>query len=303
METDKHKKRRDKSRSQKPKKEPPQTEPPKNDSKEVEEDLLMFPEKPPWISTTPQARVARLTEGIQESASLPLPPQPNLPPPPATGSNGNPEQESLTEDEAKILQHLEELQKMGVTLTDDLKDQKDRLAAKKNKTPKAKHLTHGHLYKLDRVKGQINAIAGKIGSMDQDWNRFMTGTSNKVAKHAALYQACRQEMVANYDKKVAEFEQLKQEMRAASTATLDQEQPITEVPLMPNVAQQMQDLNQSMQESTQAPIMEVSDEEEELVTEVNMRGDGKPARKSNFRPSPSPARVATSHLKTKGDNK
>ena len=96
----------------------------------------VFPDKLPWISTTPASRAnCKAESGISMEKPLGMPPQPILPP----------------ADEEKMLQHLKGLQAMDMDLTESMARKLEELSMREAKAQSNRTLTHGHLNKLNKL--------------------------------------------------------------------------------------------------------------------------------------------------------
>ena len=76
--------------------------------------------------------------------------------------------ETLTPEEEKILEHLKDLQGMGMTLPPHLEQQTDDLLAKQQLVSAAKSITHGHIKKLNKLKSQVSTAGRKVQQLDEE---------------------------------------------------------------------------------------------------------------------------------------
>ena len=264
---------------------------------ESKEDLSIFTEALPWVTTTPQGRLAKVVE--KSDTEMGLPPPPDLPAPPTYAAT----KVVMSEDEIKILNSLKDLQAAGEDLTEKQKTRMEALEEKRKTTGQTKELSHGHINRLDKAKNKVIAVSKRIEKLDQEWGRFMSGVTEKVKTHAQLYLACRRELVNTHQQRVAELQMARQETHQATSSLLEAE--VSMLPEAPPVEGQMADLFANLEEVTREvgnSSIAISDEdmEEELVQDGDNKGQGKAgARKVNFQGAKSPNRVAQCHLKSK----
>lgn len=268
------------------------------------ESWAVFPEKVPWVVSTPMTRVSSKV-GEASSASnreLDLPPQPVLPPPP-TGQ----EHVSLTEDESKKLQSLRSLDSMGMELTEEMTRLLEQLTAKEQMAASAKALTHGHLNRLHKLRNQVSASAKKVVDLDKEWTAFIANTLNKVKEHAQMYQSCRADLLEVHNQKIAELLVVKKEMSEASMSLLGQTQPVAEIPDMPDPAESIQALQEAMNEGgAVGPIDLTAEMEEDEMEGFEQAGITSKATSKALKPfkgATSPTKVTNLHLKTKTESK
>eukprot|EP00435_Cladocopium_sp_Y103_P059211 s338_g21.t1 len=271
----------------------------KSDQAEVP-DWSIFPREAPWIPTTPAARSARKVEtadgpGVKELQNA----QPVVPPTSAQGEI------TLTAEEEKMLEHLVGVQKMGMELTDSMTRQLESLKSRQA-VASVKPLTHGHLNRLNKVKSQVNAAGKKIVDLDKEWASFMETTMNKVREHAALYQGRRSDLLETYNTKLADLNALKQEMSEASRTMLGQPLMEIEIPEQPDLAEQMQAMQEVIDVESQVGAVDLTEDMEEDEMENDqpsaLRKMATKAEKS-FRASSSPLKVANQTLKIKAKEK
>ena len=293
--------RKDK-RQQQPSKQGPAPE--RQESKDTE-DLDICANKLPWVASTPQSRLFRPTNSIEEEPQLP--PAPVLPPPPPVPVQT--QKVELTAEEQKILASLQELEAMGIEMSTAQIAMKNKFEQIQQSNTQVKTLSHGHLNKLEKNQKQLNAIAGKISNLDMEWGKFMKDTTAKVMRHAKLYRACREEMQEAYKKKELDFQQIKQETKAASDSLLDKTDQVALLPDAPSTEAQIQALQQafadatpegfSMEQVPDAQVVSDDDMEEERVQDLPKEDAKRATRKgaTTFRGSPSPTKVANQQLK------
>ena len=209
----------------------------------------------------------------------------------------------FTEAEQQLLTHLKGLKEMGVVeLTQPMLQQLEALEAKQKELVADKELNHGHVNRSKKLKAQLEAIAAKLLALDKEWKNFIFSIGQKVQRHQALYQQCREEIVQSKNAKMAELKMLKEEMAAASQKMMDalpqEDMQSTE----DDLDQRMAAFQQTMAEAADLVNLVSEDEMETGQPEdVELLKDGDQKRKPNFRGSPSPTKVATSHLKVKID--
>eukprot|EP00435_Cladocopium_sp_Y103_P031865 s2553_g8.t1 len=266
------------------------------------EEWQVFPDKVPWIASTPATRHGQ----VSVSAETPLGNQKketfslqSLQNPPSTIAK----EEGFTEEEKKVLAHLRGLQSMNVPLPEDLQAQAGLLEAKEKEQIAAKALSHGHLNKLTKIKSQVNAQAKKIEALDREWAGFAQKISEKVAHHASMYQACRQDMLETYNGKLEEMRKLKLELSQASRSLLDQDGEMPEFAEPAHITEQLQAMQAALTAAGTVDVVDLIDEgdsEMEIMDPPSETSkDGRPAGKTSFRGASSPQKVAQNHLKVK----
>ena len=270
----------------------------------TKETMAVFPEKVPWITSTPTSRLqTKMTDSTSGQAKEADPPQQSG----APSAQGAEVVVSLTEEEAQVLQSLRSLQTMKMQLTPEMEHQLECLQTKEAQVTSSKALTHGHLNRLHKLKNQVSASAQKIVNLDSEWKAFVNRTMSKVKEHALLYQQCRADLMEAHNQKRSELMAVKDELSTASKSLLGQAQAIVEVPDMPDVAEAMQAFQDVISEEGTVGAIDLTDEmeEDEGFTETETVGSkGKPARQPRpFRGATSPTKVASLHLKVKSDTK
>ena len=261
----------------------------------------VFPEKLPWISTTPASRAQRKVEpGIAMDKPLGMPPQPILPPAPSAEVPM-----TLTAEEEKMLQHLRGLQAMDMDLTESMTRRLEELSMREAKAQSSQTLTHGQLNKLNKVKVQVATAAQKIKDLDQEWTSFVSTTVAKVRQHGEMFQTCRADLMEHYNAKIQELANVKREMTLASQSLLGPQWTEPVIPEMPDLEVQFEDLQTTMEMEGHAGPIDLTEamEEEELVEPEDMLQGASckapPRALRPFRGSGSPSKVANHHLKVK----
>ena len=279
----------------------------KEDEKEkaqTQEEVSIFPSKVPWIQTTPSRSMTNRIDGISnDGGELQLPPQPVLPPPPIASKET--QAEALTSDEQKMLEHLRGIQNMGMDMPVNMQERLNHLVQKEQKHLVDKSLTHGHINRLNKLKGQVAACGKKVQTLDIEWNSFVQKTQEKVRLHALMYQQCRANLMENYNSKLSELQLIKEEVNRASQTLLKPPEIETLEAAQPDVGTQMEELARIFQEGGQVEspieIGDASMEEEELVMDGTEADQKKPVSLAMkpFRSAASPSGVAKAHLKMK----
>ena len=269
----------------------------------------VFQEKVPWVQSTPARATSYRTDVTSDAKDkdLQLPPQPVLPPPPMPSMERE-GGDALTTEEIKVLEHLRGLKGMNIALPEEMAQQLADLTVKEQRMATAKALTHGHINKFHKVKGQVAGAAKRIRELDAEWNAFMNRTMERVKEHGLLYQKCRADMMETYNQKLKELQTLKEEVSIASRSLVDQHTGDFDMDEMPGVADQMMKLQNALAENGTVDLtgdqMEDQLDEEELVA-ANMDQGEEEAKKDlpsalrPFRSAASPQQVAKTHLKAK----
>ena len=149
------------------------------------------------------------------------------------------------------------------------------------------------------------AVAGrKVQQLDQEWEKFVEATLQKVHQHAQMFQQCRSDLLEAYNLKLGELTALKQEMSSASVSMLGEMVLSTSIPEMPDVDEQIKDLSAVISlEGTVGTVDLTSDMEEDDATDhpkASMKGSPKPLKTS--RGATSPTKVAQQHLKPRSQD-
>lgn len=210
------------------------------------EEWNIFAEKPPWIPSTPAGRMTALREEAEKDTKPPMPPQPVLPPPPATNpAPVLPKQEAngLSQDELQLLTHLRGLQALG-HLSEEFAQMMAKLEQKNSEASATRALSHAHLNRLNRARSQVQNLAKKVATADEEWMQFMQSVKCRIQVHIQQYQAHRQDLMTQYQGKLQELESLKIEVRQASQSLIvAPQQQETVIPTAPDVAQQLTEIN------------------------------------------------------------
>ena len=128
--------------------------------------LMSFPDRVPWIPSTPAARQQHRKVEMGQEEVADLPPQPVLPPPPPPAEKAV----TFTPEEEKLLNHLEGLVEANMSLTDEMQQSLDQLRMKSKMQKQSKALSHGHINRLERVQQQAKTAHGKIKQMDLEFH-------------------------------------------------------------------------------------------------------------------------------------
>ena len=262
----------------------------------------VFPDKLPWISSTPATRAnnRKVEVGISMEKPLGMPPQPILPPAPSVEAPVG-----LTAEEERMLQHLKGIQSMDMELTESMARKLEELSMREAKVQSNKTLTHGHLNKLNKLKSQVATAAQKIKDLDGEWTAFVNNTINKVRHHGEMFQNCRADLMETYNAKIQELAAVKQETTKASQSMLGSQWTEPIIPEAPDLEQHFTMLQETLQVEGHAGQIDLTEEmeDEELLEEEGHDKDshGKliPKAMRPFRGSSSPTKVATHHLKVK----
>eukprot|EP00435_Cladocopium_sp_Y103_P043208 s764_g12.t1 len=233
------------------------------------EDWSIFPRTVPWVPTTPSARMARRVEA-GDGAGVKEPSGAQTIVPPAS----SPSEIPLTAEEERVLEHLDAIQKMGHSLTDSMLKQQEELKARQQAATAVRSITHGHLNKLNKVRAQTNAAHKRVADLDREWAIFIENTIKKVKEHAALFQTCRADLLEAYNAKLAELHQLKQEMSVVTRSMFEQPQMTPDLSEPPDVAQQLQELQEVIDVDSQVGHVDLTEdmEDDEMTEEMNTSG-------------------------------
>lgn len=265
----------------------------------------VFPDRLPWISSTPASRANNRKAEIEVTMEKPLglPPAPILPPAPSVE-----EPMGLTAEEEKLLQHLRGIQAMEMDLTESMASKLEELTMREAKVQSSKTLTHGHLNKLNKLKSQVAAAAKKIKDLDGEWMAFVNTTLTKIRQHGEMFQNCRADLMEQYNAKIQELAAVKQEMKMASQSLLGPQWTEPFIPEAPDLEQQLVALQETMSVEGHTGPVDLTEEmeEEELLEEEaqskDMSGKNIPKAMRPFRGSNSPTKVANHHLKIKAQD-
>ena len=287
-------------------KDPPTKDP---TTEEDSKDWTIYPEKAPWIVTTPQSRVRSIDQSTSSGLTLPVPPPPDLPQPPNKAAKV--ETSALTEEEAKILASLKELDSSGMELSKECVERMHNLEAKAKEQENQRSLSHAHLNKLNRLKDKVATAGKKLQHLDKEWIGFMKRMTDKISYHAQMYEMSRGELMESYNQKLEELRSYKAEVDQASKNLLDGEDTLP-VPLEEQeISQPYLALTQMIQEQQNKAIMISDDDMEETAdtVETDEQQEGKAGSQPKHKPvafrntAGSPSKVAVSHLKPRRDPK
>ena len=290
-----------KARSRSKSKKEAQAQPSKESA---EESWQVFPAKVPWITSTPGRMVSTKTEvaGDAMEGELSLPPQPVLPPPPKVPSDM---EESLSSEEIKILEHLRGLQSMGMELSESMEQQLQLLATKENKMNSTKVLSHGHLNKYKKLKGQVATSAKRIKELDTEWNAFVSRTMAKIKEHGLMYQRCRSDMLEQYNQKLAELHSIKEEVSVASRSLIGQPDMEEGLEDAPDLEGGLAEVRTTLADLGTVDLTDGPMEDEEMLADFQDAKDSEPKKEplalKPFRSAASPSGVAKNHLKPRSD--
>eukprot|EP00438_Fugacium_kawagutii_P003319 Skav229333 [mRNA] locus=scaffold2917:106078:107118:- [translate_table: standard] len=286
---------RPKSRSKKEKKER-SVKAPKEDKESMPEQLSIFPQKVPWIVSTPHSRITT----DKDADTLPLPPPPTLPLPPSTSSSSS---APLTNEESKVLAHLQGLKAYGL-LNESLENQLEILEGKQQENLNSRALTHAHLNKFYKAKHQTTVLMDKIKDLDSEWKKFVEESKSRLQQHATMYHRRRAELVQQHESKLQELENLRAEVSSASQSLVNQSPGLEAVKEEMDTKEDLEDFSQRAMELGQRDnCIEVSDQE--LIEDAAMTESAEPTKEKQthaprpFRGAASPTKVAQNHLKEK----
>lgn len=273
----------------------------------------VFPSKVPWVPNTPQTRmnprqVELQPSGSESPALPPVPPQPILTPPPPAPSGTV--KESLTAEEQAILTHMKGLVEAGCPLPDQMQETLKSLEEKAQVAqPAQQTLSHGHLNQLHRLQKQLQACLKRITDVDEEWRQFIQEVSARVHNHACWYQAHRQELVGQYEKKKQELENLKHTVSQASMSLVEATEAPDTPQDMPEVVKDVGQINQLISGLGAVPVLSMGegDEEDDVELMEQETAEAPPGPKGTkrviqprpFAASRSPSKVSQGHLKTK----
>ena len=281
----------------------------KKEEEQQEEDVWqVFPNRAPWITSTPSRTTSMRTDVIQEPSDkeLTLAKQsfsPIIPPTVAASDH-------LTSEETKKLEYLRGLSKMGIELTQNMIAQLEALQIKEQKVASAKVLSHGHLNRYYKLRSQVESSAKRVVDLDKEWIKFMATTMEKIRTHASMYQSCRADLLENHNQKMAELHAIKQEVSVASMSLVEQVAEDSSIPAAPSIEEQLQQVQELAQK--EGNVMDMPDqidltsdfgmEDQEEMTET-VEAVVKKAPQKAFRSATLPLKVANQHLKQKQDPK
>lgn len=261
----------------------------------------VFPEKVPWMTGTPHAHLATTEMAAPIPSEPSLPPNPVLPAPPLQ-PKGSPT--AMTSAEQTVLSHLRGLAEAGMKFSDEMNEQFQLLLTKEKGAMASKSLTHTHLHKLNRLRSQVSNAEHKIAHLDGEWKAFVEAVLRKLHIHGQCYQGHRADLLENYNRRLAELAQAKQEVTAASLLLTDQ-------PLHENKVEDIPDMNHDFQRFQEAlaqagavdqleQMSDVAPEDSAELIQASPTGSGthspviKPAKASTYR-QPTVAAFGKSH--------
>ena len=218
----------------------------------------VFPQKAPWVTSTPSRSTSYRMDVMQESCEKELTPSFQTVPeqqPSLAETSDTP----MTTEETKLLEHLRGLHGMGIDLTEGMALQLEKLQTKEAKQAAGKTLSHGHLNKLNKVRAQVKTAAKKVEDLDGEWNKFVQNIVQKIQQHALMYQTCRSDMLEVFNNRLAELQAIKKEVGLASRSLLEQSGEIVSVPEIPHVADQMQQMQDMLSHVSQGDWLGRSD--------------------------------------------
>lgn len=222
--------------------------------------LEVVPQKAPWVVSTPQSRLPKVED------SLPLPPPPRLNPPPQPPVESG--QPSLPSGNVKVLEHLKGLRDAGCQLPEPFLQQLQEMEQQAQDAVEKVQLSHSHLNKLKKLKGQMQTQQKKIQEIDAQWDRFVKTASENLQRHATMYQSYRKDMVDILEAKRAELHKVKETITVASKSLIaGQEEPEIEVATGPQMAaaHQFEAMAEEMIAPTQPDEDDMDDDDVELL--------------------------------------
>lgn len=280
----------------------------------------VFPESVPWIPTTPHARLVTQEPDPTAGEALGMPPAPVLPSPPVANPAVNPDsgqQSGLTQADANVLSHLKGLIQAGMHLPEAMLMEVQRLQNKEKEGVANKSLTHGHLHRLNRLRGQVQTAAQKVVELDREWESFVAKVTDRIQKHGEMYQTCRADRLETYNRKVQELAAAKQMVSEASQLLVGTLPQPEEAPQPPVVAEMLAPVQEMLSQASQvdpvgtvdltghyegeAAFMDADDVNDVEANEELLVEKPTTYRRINvspFRAPTSPGKVATHILKT-----
>lgn len=273
-------------------------------------DWKVFPDKVPWIPSTPVSRHStyRQDQGTEQE-SLPIPPAPILPGPPAPPKVNS---DGLTTEEQQMLTHLKGMQSLGMELPQLFQQQLEALEMKSKDNAAQKVLSHKHLNQVHKYNHMVQQSAKRIQKLDAEWAAFTEGVKVTLANHASMYQACRAEMLENHNTKLQLLAAARDELSQASQVFMEQPVLTETAPPQSDVAETIQQMQQALDNAgvvdTLVTVSEgegegTEDEDPELMQVDERQKSAKSNRTSTallaFRVAGSPGKVAQIHGKTR----
>ena len=254
----------------------------------------VFPDKLPWISTTPASRAnCKAESGISMEKPLGMPPQANS----ATSSisrrtNGaysrRGENAAAFEGVASHGHgsHGVNGKEVGTAFHEgsegSIQSNPDSWA------PEQAEQAH-------KLKSQVATAAQKIKDLDGEWATFVNTTLSKVRHHGEMFQNCRADLMEHYNAKIQELATVKKEMTLASQSMLGPQWTEPVIPEMPDLEAQFDALQDTM--NAEGMVGQI-----DLTATQATAGKGLARALRPFRGSGSPSKVATHHLKVKAQD-
>eukprot|EP00438_Fugacium_kawagutii_P012391 Skav215496 [mRNA] locus=scaffold165:755401:767476:+ [translate_table: standard] len=253
----------------------------------------VFPSSVPWVTSTPQGRLA-IPKQQESLSSLPeVPPQPVLKPPPPPPVMTSKPQEALTKEEQELAKHLRGLQALGAELPPQFLEKLNMLESKEKEQDTQRPLSHGHINKLHKLQGQVQAQMGRIHKLDTEWKSFLEFVNAQMSMHVSMYKSCRADMVSTYQSKVQELNDIKTSVKAASTTLMESMPTEYPTPEPPVADQDLQHFQQTLNAAA-IDVEELESDNEEMEPET--QEDAKPPEERRTK-SMTPFRGATSPTK------
>lgn len=260
------------------------------EAKDPATELALFANKVPWVATTPRTRMAQVAESPQKAEALAIGEQKE-----EDVSVAPPSMMPASErQDSQMLTHLKSLKSMMGSLPEELEQ---KLQALEAVAPK---LNHGHLNRMSKVQKQIATTQEKLQKLDAEWNSFVAQVEERFQKHKALFLETRAQLLQTKKQKIAELEQIKEDIARASHSLMS-----TVVDLETDDF----DLNDAgLLESLQSVVEPMEMEEDgymDQATPVAATGDSQQTRHAALKPfakrvqAASPDKVAKEHLKAK----
>lgn len=265
----------------------------------------VIPEKVPWIVTTPNAHLRSKETVAETETPLGLPPAPVLPVPPVHNTGAS-SQASGANKEASTLEHLQGLVSLGVQLPEELIHQMNQLQQKTKDSLASRQLTHGHLHKLNRLRGQVQTAAQRVVELDNEWIKFKDQVMSRLGLHGEMYQQCRADRLELYNRKVQELSQAKLELNAASMNLLEQVPPPEAAPVAQDVNELLLQAGQTLANAAMVDTVDLLEDEgveavhsgmeEDPVDSPELEENG-PTKHTSYRVRVAPFRNAASPSK------
>lgn len=208
-------------------------------------------------------------------------------------------------DQVKLLENLKGLQSAGMELPEHMCQKLAELEAMA-KDQAAAPLSHSHLNKWTKLRNQLRTQQRKVRDLDSSWMSFLRSITEKVQTHAAMYQACRAELLDGLALKKLELAKVR-EMITSASQTLLEEQEEEKVDFAMTGMQESLDQFLQMTDAM-AAVTDLDDEDVELVEvaeqdkEIVREGRRKmPVHAFSHKAPTSPSKVAPTISKNKPD--